>query len=92
MLRNEESSLQERVQDLERQVSEQRDEITCLKSTLSDVLRRLTLVDGSNQKSVPVTPSYSHNKPGSMIPSKKGNIITDSTHFIPTSLHNTHKK
>ncbi|XP_054153345.1 echinoderm microtubule-associated protein-like 2 isoform X2 [Oppia nitens] len=38
--------LQQRVVDLERKLSEQCDEIVCLRSTLADVLRRVTQLEG----------------------------------------------
>jgi hypothetical protein len=71
MLESEKTSLVGRVQDLERRVMEQQDEIVYLKSTLSDVLRRLNLLDGgggferagsvsglsSGQRSAPTTPA-----------------------------------
>lgn len=47
MLETEKASLVERVSDLERVVLEQKDEIVCLKSTLADVLRRLSTLDNS---------------------------------------------
>ncbi|XP_055594510.1 echinoderm microtubule-associated protein-like 2 isoform X2 [Uranotaenia lowii] len=47
MLETEKASLVERVNDLERVVLEQKDEIVCLKSTLADVLRRLSTIDNS---------------------------------------------
>lgn len=47
MLETEKASLVERVNDLERIVLEQKDEIVCLKSTLADVLRRLSTIDNS---------------------------------------------
>ncbi|XP_039443776.1 echinoderm microtubule-associated protein-like 2 isoform X1 [Culex pipiens pallens] len=47
MLETEKASLVERVNDLERIVLEQKDEIVCLKSTLADVLRRLSTLDNS---------------------------------------------
>ncbi|XP_058462136.1 echinoderm microtubule-associated protein-like 2 isoform X1 [Malaya genurostris] len=48
MLETEKASLVERVNDLERIVLEQKDEIVCLKSTLADVLRRLNTIDNSH--------------------------------------------
>ncbi|EAT44526.1 AAEL004109-PA [Aedes aegypti] len=47
MLETEKAGLVERVNDLERIVLEQKDEIVCLKSTLADVLRRLSTIDNS---------------------------------------------
>lgn len=48
MLESENSSLAERVYDLERQVLEQQEEILSLKSTLSEVLRRLNQIDNNS--------------------------------------------
>ncbi|KAG0700300.1 Echinoderm microtubule-associated protein-like 1 [Chionoecetes opilio] len=47
MLENENHSLRDRMGDLEKKVHEQNDEIMCLRSTLADVLRRLTTVEVS---------------------------------------------
>ena len=49
MIENENHSLRDRVGDLEKKVHEQNDEIMCLRSTLADVLRRLTTVEASNK-------------------------------------------
>ncbi|XP_045105805.1 echinoderm microtubule-associated protein-like 2 isoform X9 [Portunus trituberculatus] len=50
MIENENHSLRDRVGDLEKKVHEQNDEIMCLRSTLADVLRRLTVVESSSSK------------------------------------------
>ncbi|XP_050729879.1 echinoderm microtubule-associated protein-like 2 isoform X5 [Eriocheir sinensis] len=52
MIENENHSLRDRVGDLEKKVHEQNDEIMCLRSTLADVLRRLTSVEASNRLGV----------------------------------------
>lgn len=49
MLETENSTLAGRVQDLERKVLEQGDELVCLRATLADVLRRLNLLEGLRQ-------------------------------------------
>lgn len=51
MLESENSSLVERVTDLEQKVLSQQDEIVCMRSTLADVLRRLNLLDGNSERS-----------------------------------------
>ncbi|XP_065208639.1 echinoderm microtubule-associated protein-like 2 isoform X2 [Planococcus citri] len=53
MIETENESLRERVTDLEKKVLEQNDEIVCLRSTLADVLRRLTQLEGSRSLSTP---------------------------------------
>lgn len=53
MLETENSTLAGRVQDLERKVLEQGDELVCLRATLADVLRRLNLVEGLRQNGPP---------------------------------------
>ncbi len=53
MIETENESLRERVTDLEKKVLEQNDEIVCLRSTLADVLRRLSLLEGSRSLSTP---------------------------------------
>ncbi|KAK4308983.1 hypothetical protein Pmani_019360 [Petrolisthes manimaculis] len=50
MLENEKESLRDRVGDLEKKVLEQTDEIMCLRSTLADVLRRLSTMETSANK------------------------------------------
>lgn len=50
MLESENSSMAERVYDLERQVLEQQEEILSLKSTLSEVLRRLNILDCNSSR------------------------------------------
>ncbi|KAK8384055.1 hypothetical protein O3P69_016056 [Scylla paramamosain] len=52
MIENENHSLRDRVGDLEKKVHEQNDEIMCLRSTLADVLRRLTIVETSSKLGV----------------------------------------
>lgn len=51
MLESENSSLVERVTDLEQKVLSQQDEIVCMRSTLADVLRRLNNLDGNSERS-----------------------------------------
>lgn len=46
MLEAESRGVVGRVQDLERRVLEQGDELVCLKATLAEALRRLTIVEG----------------------------------------------
>lgn len=98
MLETEKASLVERVNDLERIVLEQKDEIVCLKSTLADVLRRLSTIDNSydNAKN---TEGSSHS--GSVMSSKSfrfsRNTITrrknpprNNFEIIPTKPLHTH--
>lgn len=47
MIETENESLRERVSDLEKKALDQGDEIVCLRSTLADVLRRLTLLENA---------------------------------------------
>ncbi|XP_055535670.1 echinoderm microtubule-associated protein-like 2 isoform X2 [Wyeomyia smithii] len=54
MLEAEKAGLVERVNDLERIVLEQKDEIVCLKSTLADVLRRLSTIDNNYDGNKPL--------------------------------------
>lgn len=53
MIETENESIRERVTDLEKKVLEQNDEIVCLRSTLADVLRRLSQLEGSRSLSTP---------------------------------------
>lgn len=50
MLESENSSMAERLYDLERQVLEQQEEILSLKSTLAEVLRRLNILDCNSSR------------------------------------------
>ncbi|XP_023223869.1 echinoderm microtubule-associated protein-like 2 [Centruroides sculpturatus] len=71
ILNNDSESLQDRIIDLEKKIQEQADEIVCLRSTLADVLRRVTQLEGrapvitSINNSVPVKISNSY-RPGSI--------------------------
>ena len=50
MVENENETLRDRVHDLEKRVHDQNDEITCLRATLADALRRInTLEDGKSK-------------------------------------------
>lgn len=62
MIETENESLRERVSDLEKKALDQGDEIVCLRSTLADVLRRLTLLENAV------------NSRGGMSPSSTGNV------------------
>ncbi|KAK7582719.1 hypothetical protein V9T40_014164 [Parthenolecanium corni] len=53
MIETENESLGERLAYLEKKVLAQNDEIVCLRSTLADVLRRLTQLEGSRSLSTP---------------------------------------
>ncbi|XP_050037299.1 echinoderm microtubule-associated protein-like 2 isoform X1 [Dermacentor andersoni] len=57
MLNHDELSLQERVSDLEKKSLEQADEITCLRSTIADLLRRINQLEG---RAPVITNSNSH--------------------------------
>lgn len=46
MLNEEQESLRERVADLEIKVLEQAEELTCLRTTIADLTRRLTQLEG----------------------------------------------
>lgn len=50
MLESENASMAERLYDLERQVLEQQEEISSLKSTLAEVLRRLNILDSNSSR------------------------------------------
>lgn len=50
MVENENETLRDRVSDLEKRVHDQNDEITCLRATLADALRRInSLESGKGQ-------------------------------------------
>ena len=51
MVENENETMRDRVSDLEKRVHDQNDEITCLRATLADALRRInTLEAGKGMK------------------------------------------
>lgn len=53
MVENENETLRDRVHDLEKRVHDQNDEITCLRATLADALRRInTLEAGKGENGV----------------------------------------
>nr|KAG5712410.1 hypothetical protein BaRGS_023989 [Batillaria attramentaria] len=59
LLSQEREDLVERVAYLEKKVTQQEDEIVCLKSALADVIRRLAAVENASQNSVlPSKPSF----------------------------------
>ena len=45
MVENENETLRDRVSDLEKRVHDQSDEITCLRATLADALRRINTLE-----------------------------------------------
>ena len=45
MVENENETLRDRVSDLEKRVHDQNDEITCLRATLADALRRINTLE-----------------------------------------------
>ncbi len=45
MVEHENETLRDRVSDLERRVHDQNDEITCLRATLADALRRINTLE-----------------------------------------------
>ena len=59
MVENENETLRDRVSDLEKRVHDQNDEITCLRATLADALRRINSIESTkgtlSQKRTPVT-------------------------------------
>lgn len=70
MLETEKASLVERVNDLERIVLEQKDEIVCLKSTLADVLRRLSTLDNSYDSGIKSAMENNSSNSSSVLSSK----------------------
>ena len=47
MVENENETLRDRVSDLEKRVHDQNDEITCLRATLADALRRINSIEST---------------------------------------------
>ena len=50
MVENENETLRDRVADLEKKVHDQNDEITCLRATLADALRRINFIESGKGK------------------------------------------
>ena len=50
MVENENETLRDRVADLEKKVHDQNDEITCLRATLADALRRINQLESGKGK------------------------------------------
>lgn len=57
MLEAEKGGLAGRVADLERKVLEQGDELVCLKATLAEALRRVSILENGRLSGIPSTPS-----------------------------------
>lgn len=57
MLEAEKGGLACRVADLERKVLEQGDELVCLKATLAEALRRVSILENGRITGIPSTPS-----------------------------------
>ena len=50
MVENENETMRDRVSDLEKRVHDQNDEITCLRATLADALRRINTLEAGKGK------------------------------------------
>lgn len=50
MVEHENETLRDRVSDLEKRVHDQNDEITCLRATLADALRRINTLEAGKGK------------------------------------------
>ena len=50
MVENENETLRDRVGDLEKRVHDQNDEITCLRATLADALRRINTLEAGKSE------------------------------------------
>lgn len=50
MVENENETLRDRVSDLEKRVHDANDEITCLRATLADALRRINTLEAGKGK------------------------------------------
>ena len=53
MVEHENETLRDRVSDLEKRVHDQSDEITCLRATLADALRRINELEDGKSKIFP---------------------------------------
>ena len=59
MVEHENETMRDRVADLEKRVHDQSDEITCLRATLADALRRINeLEDGKSKFSTQILNAY----------------------------------
>lgn len=78
MIETENESLRERVSDLEKKALDQGDEIVCLRSTLADVLRRLTLLENAVNSRGGLSPSST----GTVTPVRNGGFRGKYTNYI----------
>ncbi|KAH9383033.1 hypothetical protein HPB48_023708 [Haemaphysalis longicornis] len=85
MLQHDELSLQERVSDLEKKILEQTDEITCLRSTIADLLRRMNQLEG---RAPVITNSNSHaTTPTKVSPSPPQHPVVHNRHSFHRQRH-----
>jgi microtubule-associated protein-like 1/2 len=71
MLENEKDNLNDRIANLEKRVQQQDDEIICLKSTISEVLKRLQIIEAqkgisSSSSTAPQKPVVSNTRPATV--------------------------
>ncbi|XP_077525677.1 echinoderm microtubule-associated protein-like 2 isoform X2 [Haemaphysalis longicornis] len=87
MLQHDELSLQERVSDLEKKILEQTDEITCLRSTIADLLRRMNQLEG---RAPVITNSNSHaTTPTKVSPSPPQHPVVHNRHSFHRQASNS---
>ena len=77
MIENENEMLRDRVADLEKRVHDQNDEITCLRATLADCLRRINSLE-SNKSHVQVNNYSSRVREGGAKPAQQRRPISGS--------------
>lgn len=82
MIETENESLRERVSDLEKKALDQGDEIVCLRSTLADVLRRLTLVENAVNSRGGLSPSST----GNVTPVRNGGYRGESIFMVSVTV------
>lgn len=81
MLETESRGVAGRVADLERKVLEQGDELVCLKATLAEALRRLSILEGLRNSQSPTTPTAQIRFNGSTIKENNNNNRTRPLSF-----------
>ena len=83
MLESEKTNLVHRIQDLEKKVSDQNDEIVCLRGTLADTLRRVSQLE-SNRTLTPSTQTTPITAKSKLTPTRSLTIISNGPNYAKT--------
>ncbi|XP_041351866.1 echinoderm microtubule-associated protein-like 2 isoform X3 [Gigantopelta aegis] len=84
LLSQEREGLAQRVEDLSAKVSDQANDIVCLKTALADVIRRLAIVEASPQNNLlPSKPTFRSNRKSGVSDRKLHMNPLDNVNFVP---------